>query len=128
MSDQDQIIEAAHPIIQPAQAVLPRDLGSYEHPGGASLNQMLQDHVQKAKSLSGHLNTARVNMQLSVDALEAQYQQIAEKLTDKIEEQHWEQVERLESDKRRVRTWLSEYVEEVKRVKHGFKMDPIEQI
>ena len=122
MSDQDQIIEAVDP------AVLPADMGACELPHGASLKQMLRDNVEKAQSFSNLLDTARANTQLSVDALEAQYLEIAEKLTDKIEEQHKEQVERLEGDKRRVRTWLSEYVDEVKRVKQRVKMDPIDQI
>ena len=89
---------------------------------------MLRDNVQKAQSFSSLLDTARANTQLSVDALEAQYLQIAGKLTDKIEEQHREQLERLEGDKRRVKTWLSEYVDEVKRVKQRVKIDPIDQI
>ena len=122
MSDQDQIIEAVDP------AVLPADMGTRELPHGAWLKQMLRDNVQIAQSFSSLLDTAKANTQLSVDALEAQYLQIADKLTDKIEEQHREQLERLEGDKRRVKTWLSEYVDEVKRVKHLVKMDPIDQI
>ena len=117
MSDQDQIIEAAQPVMQQAAGALPKDMGTYEHPNGAKIKQMLRDNVQRAGSFSGLLETARANTQDSVDALEGQYLEIAEKLTGKIEEQHKEQVERLESEKRRVKTWLSEYVEEVRRVK-----------
>ena len=83
MSDQYQIISA--PIQHIATA---SDLGCHEQANSQTLKQLLQDSVQKADTFQGNLETARVNIQQSVDALEAQYLGIAEKLTGKIEEQH----------------------------------------
>ena len=83
MADQDQIISA------PIQQIAPgSDLGCQEHANSKTLRQLLEDSVQKADTFEGNLETARVNIQQSVDALEAQYLGLAEKLTGKVEQQH----------------------------------------
>ena len=103
-------------------------MGCKELLKGHLLKQLLHDNVQKVASFSGHLDAVKLNTQRTVDNLEAQYLEIADKLTDKIEAQHQEQIERRQNDKRKVKSWLSEYVDEVKRVKQRVKTDPIEQM
>ena len=89
---------------------------------------MLKGNVQKAEAFFGLLDSAKATTQQSVDDLEANYLLLAEKLSGKVEEQHNEQLQRLEADKARVKTWLSEYIDEVKRAKHAVRMDPLEQL
>ena len=89
---------------------------------------MLKENVQKADAFFGLLDSTRASTQQSVDDLEAKYLLLAEKLSGKVEEQHSEQLQRLEADKARVKTWLTEYIDEVKRAKNAVKMDPLEQL
>ena len=123
MSDQDQIVEAPIQV-----AADDKDMGCHELANSQTLKQVLKNNVQKADTFMHHLETARVNTQQSVDALEAQYLSIAEKLTGKIEEQHRQQLERIESEKRTAETWLREYVDEIRKAKQQVKMDPFERM